>query len=271
MRGLQDRSWNSRLCSDPDRVERQVLLCWRCLYFRWKAQTDLCRCGRSRRCGQQYRCENRCELAPSPEIQLHFFRGPWRDDGQASLDRVWAPSWCPAFGTAATGPFASGRQGRTDRQEGVAGLLELLQKKLDEQLDGITTEVALLDGTTTEAAHIDGPTDTTSLYDGPAPDTVLLDGPVPDAGAPVDSAHKDYASPTDGSPIGTWSTAYSGTTQDLKAVFGCGPKEIYAVGQAGTLLHYNGAIWTSLSSGTTHDLLDSRQASQRPHQTTPRL
>jgi hypothetical protein len=37
-------------------------------------------------------------------------------------------------------------------------------------------------------------------------------------------------------------------------VFGFGPDEVYAVGERGALIRYNGAIWSALTSGTFQDL-----------------
>ena len=42
----------------------------------------------------------------------------------------------------------------------------------------------------------------------------------------------------------------------LRAVWGSGPADGFAVGQAGTVLHYDGERWESQPSGTDQDLLD---------------
>ena len=46
----------------------------------------------------------------------------------------------------------------------------------------------------------------------------------------------------------------SGTTADLNDVWGTGPSDVWAVGAAGTVLHYDGQAFVSVSSGTDVDL-----------------
>jgi hypothetical protein len=41
---------------------------------------------------------------------------------------------------------------------------------------------------------------------------------------------------------------------DLYAVWGSGSSDVFAVGQAGTILHYDGSTWSPMDSGTTADL-----------------
>jgi len=41
----------------------------------------------------------------------------------------------------------------------------------------------------------------------------------------------------------------------LFKVWGTGPSNIYAVGDSGVILHYDGAVWTQEASGTTKDLI----------------
>ena len=41
---------------------------------------------------------------------------------------------------------------------------------------------------------------------------------------------------------------------DLRAVWGSGPDDVFAVGSHGTILHYDGSSWTAMDSGTTEDL-----------------
>src|SRR5262249_49294813 len=54
---------------------------------------------------------------------------------------------------------------------------------------------------------------------------------------------------------GTWTPETSGTTQQLRGVFGTLRSSIYAVGEAGTILHSAGdGTWTSETSGTTQTL-----------------
>jgi WD40 repeat protein len=52
----------------------------------------------------------------------------------------------------------------------------------------------------------------------------------------------------------------SGTTQDLHGVWGTAENDLWAVGGAGTLLHWDGAQWKSFVSGVTTELLGIRQA-----------
>ncbi len=46
----------------------------------------------------------------------------------------------------------------------------------------------------------------------------------------------------------------SGTTQNLYGVWGSSSSDVFAVGAGGTILHYNGTSWSSMSSGTTNTL-----------------
>lgn len=48
-----------------------------------------------------------------------------------------------------------------------------------------------------------------------------------------------------------WEFADTGTTSTLNAVFGTAPNDIWAVGEGGTALHYDGAQWSSVATG--HD------------------
>ena len=53
----------------------------------------------------------------------------------------------------------------------------------------------------------------------------------------------------------TWTPQSSGTTQDLKAVWGVGGSgPVFAVGDAGTILSYDGSTWRAQASGTTQVL-----------------
>ena len=52
----------------------------------------------------------------------------------------------------------------------------------------------------------------------------------------------------------SWSSVSSGTTQDLYSVWGTSASDVWAVGGGGTILHYNGTSWSSVSSGTTLSL-----------------
>ena len=49
----------------------------------------------------------------------------------------------------------------------------------------------------------------------------------------------------------SWTFAESGTTSALNAVFGLAPNDIWAVGEDGTALHFDGAEWAAVATG--HD------------------
>jgi hypothetical protein len=46
----------------------------------------------------------------------------------------------------------------------------------------------------------------------------------------------------------------SGTTQHLYGVWGNSASNVYAVGNSGTVLHFNGTSWSAENSGTTNPL-----------------
>jgi hypothetical protein len=52
----------------------------------------------------------------------------------------------------------------------------------------------------------------------------------------------------------TWSPMISGTTNGLGALWGSSGSDVFAVGNSGTILHYNGSAWSSMVSGTTYNL-----------------
>ena len=51
-----------------------------------------------------------------------------------------------------------------------------------------------------------------------------------------------------------WSVMASGTTRSLNAVWGSGPDDVFAVGEAGTILHFDGERWQPMGSGTVEGL-----------------
>ena len=51
-----------------------------------------------------------------------------------------------------------------------------------------------------------------------------------------------------------WSSVESGTTVHLNAVWGTSGSNVWAVGAAGTILHWNGTKWSTVPSGTTATL-----------------
>jgi hypothetical protein len=52
----------------------------------------------------------------------------------------------------------------------------------------------------------------------------------------------------------SWFSMSSGSTSDLYSIWGPDSSNVFAVGQAGTILHYNGSAWRSMNSRTTGDL-----------------
>ena len=49
----------------------------------------------------------------------------------------------------------------------------------------------------------------------------------------------------------TWTAMNSGTTDNLFAVWGTSATNVFAVGANGTILRYNGAVWSRMMSGTS--------------------
>lgn len=47
-----------------------------------------------------------------------------------------------------------------------------------------------------------------------------------------------------------WSKQPSGVLANLTAVWGSGPRDVYAVGSEGSLVHYDGTTWTAVGAGT---------------------
>lgn len=52
----------------------------------------------------------------------------------------------------------------------------------------------------------------------------------------------------------TWTAQSSPTTQHLNGVWGSSAHDVFAVGENGTILHYDGTAWTQQTSGTTANL-----------------
>lgn len=52
----------------------------------------------------------------------------------------------------------------------------------------------------------------------------------------------------------TWTEQISPTTQALNGVWGSSARDVFAVGDNGTILHYDGTSWTQQASGTTQKL-----------------
>ena len=53
---------------------------------------------------------------------------------------------------------------------------------------------------------------------------------------------------------GNWTSMTSNTGKILYAVWGSSSTDVFAVGQDGTILHYDGSGWTAMDSGFTYDL-----------------
>ena len=51
-----------------------------------------------------------------------------------------------------------------------------------------------------------------------------------------------------------WAVMPSGINSDLNAVWGTGPSNVYAVGNGGIILHFDGTSWTKMTSPTTSTL-----------------
>ena len=72
-----------------------------------------------------------------------------------------------------------------------------------------------------------------------------LDGGAPDA-APRDGGRRDGLAPRDAALdalLGTWQAAASPTLEDLVAIWGRSASELWAVGESGAILRYDGAAW----------------------------
>jgi len=52
----------------------------------------------------------------------------------------------------------------------------------------------------------------------------------------------------------TWSAMTSGTTRYLRGIWGSSASDVFAVGTGGTILYYDGAAWGIMTSGTANDL-----------------
>ncbi len=51
-----------------------------------------------------------------------------------------------------------------------------------------------------------------------------------------------------------WSAMTSGATNNLNGVWGRSGSDVFAVGDSGTILHYDGTAWSAMTSGTTNNL-----------------
>jgi hypothetical protein len=52
---------------------------------------------------------------------------------------------------------------------------------------------------------------------------------------------------------GSWISPYP-QANTLNAVWGASGSDVFAVGEVGTIIHYDGSVWTSMDSGTTENL-----------------
>ncbi|QRN97532.1 hypothetical protein JRI60_00095 [Archangium violaceum] len=57
-----------------------------------------------------------------------------------------------------------------------------------------------------------------------------------------------------GRPGAEWVRADGKTTSSLEALHGTGPQDIWAVGELGTVIHWNGTAWSVMDTGTKVDL-----------------
>jgi hypothetical protein len=64
----------------------------------------------------------------------------------------------------------------------------------------------------------------------------------------------DFPFTTAAATTAAWSAMTSGTTNELDAIWGSSASDVFAVGDAGTILHYNGSAWSAMSSGTNENL-----------------
>jgi len=48
-----------------------------------------------------------------------------------------------------------------------------------------------------------------------------------------------------------WSTMTRGTTNNLHGIWGSSSSDVFAIGVGGTILHYDGSAWSTMTSGTT--------------------
>ena len=51
-----------------------------------------------------------------------------------------------------------------------------------------------------------------------------------------------------------WSAMTSGTTNNLNGLWGSSGSDVFAVGDSGTILHYDGTAWSAVPSPTTDNL-----------------
>jgi hypothetical protein len=54
----------------------------------------------------------------------------------------------------------------------------------------------------------------------------------------------------------SWKLMNSGTDNILHGIWGSSPEDVFAVGDDGTILHYDGVSWTQMESGTDEWLTD---------------
>ena len=52
-----------------------------------------------------------------------------------------------------------------------------------------------------------------------------------------------------------WSPMTSGTTTQLNGIWGSSGSDVFVVGSNGTILHYDGSVWAPMTSGTTETAL----------------
>jgi hypothetical protein len=96
---------------------------------------------------------------------------------------------------------------------------------------------------------------TDGVFDAEAPDVELPDVSGPDvlmdapADVPVDATGTDVL-PDARFDASGWSPVASGTFSDLRAVWGSGPNDVWAVGDNGAALRWDGTRWRAVQSNT---------------------
>ena len=79
-------------------------------------------------------------------------------------------------------------------------------------------------------------------------DAALLDASTSDAS--TSDASMSDAWTSDGAPTWTWQVTDTGVSVALNEVYGVTASDVVAVGQDGTILHWNGSAWQSENAGT---------------------
>jgi len=188
-----------------------------------------------------------------------------RDGGDGSSD--------VAAADAPSDHGSSADQAARDRaEEPGADRADVAMHLGDAGADGSTRD-ALADRSMRDAARADAPSDTGAVCmpdSGGGPPPICSVGgwcwsaPTPqgnDLGGVWSTSASDVWSVGDLGTIlhwdgATWSSYLGVTDQPLSHVRGSGASDVWAVGAAGTILHWDGAAWSTSASGTTTELTD---------------